>query len=223
MTQSDERKKLFAEARAELQARHLANSDAFDKAVLALSTVFLGLSLGFVKDFIPLHLAQWQWILVFSWAALAGSVILTVISFFVGQVAALTQLDHARQYYLEEKDEFLHKANRAAKAAECIDRLSGAFFVLAIIATVAFAVVNLEGANMASKNKFTQDLTVKPTQDPLVKAAKPLPLTPASTQVPTGTGPASKPAGGAGNQGTSSSGSPAGNQGGGSPPAKAKQ
>jgi len=180
VTQSEERKKLFAEARAELQARHLANSDAFDKAVLALSTVFLGLSIGFLKDFIPLHLAQWQGVLVFSWLALVASVVLTVVSFFLGQQAALTQLEYAQQYYLEEKDEYLTKKNPQAIAAEWVDRVSAGAFVLAVVATVLFVVVNLEGAGMVSRNKAIQDATQ-------TRAAKPLPLTPVSSSQPTGT------------------------------------
>ncbi len=60
---SDGRKKLFAELKGELFKRQLSNSDNFDKAVLAYSSAGLALSLGFLKDFVPIAKASYTCLL----------------------------------------------------------------------------------------------------------------------------------------------------------------
>ena len=64
--------KLLAETRADLLKRQLSNSENYDKAVISLSTAFLGLSLAFLKDLVPIQRAEWLWLLYGSWLALAG-------------------------------------------------------------------------------------------------------------------------------------------------------
>lgn len=172
MTKDEARRKQFAEARAEIQACYLANAQAFDKAILALASTFLALSIGFIKDFVPLHLAVFLELLVFSWAALAGSILFTMGSFLLGQKSALTQLDYAEQYYLNEKSEYLNKRNRATRYAKRIDILSATLFGLAVVATIAFAILNLEGAKTVARQKH-------PAQGAFGKSMTPLPLAPA--------------------------------------------
>lgn len=173
MTDDEVRRRQFAEARAEIQECHVANAQAFDKAILTLSSAFLALSIGFVQDFVPLNLAVYLWLLVVSWIALTGSILFTMVSFLLGQKAALIQLEHAVQYYLNEKSEYLNKPNRATQAAKCTDRVSAVLFGLAVVATLAFVLLNLEGAKTVAKQKQQVSGTV------LEKSMTPLPLTPA--------------------------------------------
>ena len=58
-----EKLKLLAETRADLLKRQLSNSENYDKAVISLSTAFLGFSLAFLKDLVPIHRAEWFWLL----------------------------------------------------------------------------------------------------------------------------------------------------------------
>jgi hypothetical protein len=48
-----EKRRLLAETRADLLKRQLSNAENYDKAVLSLSTAFLGFSLAFLKDLAP--------------------------------------------------------------------------------------------------------------------------------------------------------------------------
>ena len=58
-----EKRRLLTETRADLLKRQLSNSESHDRAVLSLSTVFLGFSLAFLKDFAPIHDRVWLYVL----------------------------------------------------------------------------------------------------------------------------------------------------------------
>ena len=52
--------KLYAEYRGRLEVRLQAAYDQFDKAILTLSGGALALSIGFIKDVVPLKQAAWK-------------------------------------------------------------------------------------------------------------------------------------------------------------------
>ena len=81
-----EKRRLLAETRADLLKRQLSNAENYDKAVLSLSTAFLGFSLAFLKDLAPIHLAEWRCFLYGSWMALGGSVLCTIVGSCVATV-----------------------------------------------------------------------------------------------------------------------------------------
>lgn len=61
------KQRLLAETRADLFKRQLSNAENYDKAILSLSTAFLGLSFAFMKDHVPAHQAEWLYLLYGSW------------------------------------------------------------------------------------------------------------------------------------------------------------
>lgn len=61
------RRELYANTRRDLLDRQLSNSEKFDNAILTLSTGALAISLAFIKDIVPLKLAQNLWLLKASW------------------------------------------------------------------------------------------------------------------------------------------------------------
>ena len=52
------RHKLFKETYDELVKKQISNSENFDRSILTLSTSGLGISLAFIKDFVPLATAR---------------------------------------------------------------------------------------------------------------------------------------------------------------------
>ena len=128
-----EKRRLLAETRADLLKRQLSNAENYDKAVLSLSTAFLGFSLAFVKDIVSIRQAQWLYFLYGSWWALAASVICTIVSFWVSQYALDVQLGKSEDYYLRDDDSALQKT-RSAKITDWVNYASGSLFILGGIA-----------------------------------------------------------------------------------------
>ena len=51
-------KKYFKELNREIYTRERSNTENYDKAILSLSSAGLGFSLAFIKNIVPLNLAQ---------------------------------------------------------------------------------------------------------------------------------------------------------------------
>ncbi len=139
----EERKTLHASTRQDLLTRNLSNSEKYDSAILTLSTGILGLSLAFIKDVVPLNTAELVHLLKASWWLFGASIISTVTSFSVSQIAIKRQLDYADKYYREGKTEYLEKKNVPALITEYVNYISGILFIAGILATVVFVSVNV--------------------------------------------------------------------------------
>lgn len=168
-----EKRWLLAEARADLLKRQLSNSENYDKAVLSLSTAFLGFSLAFIKDIVPVQWADWLGILYFSWFALAGAILATIVSFWLSQRGIDVQLKKAEDYYLRDDLGALTKGGMA-KATDWANGTSGVLFLLGVSLTTAFVVLNFERSmKMSYERKITQDGAPIPRMQevPLTKGA----------------------------------------------------
>jgi hypothetical protein len=80
----------------------LSNSEKFDNAILTLSTGALAISLAFIKDIVPLEIAQNLWLLKASWWLFGFSIISTLVSFAASQLGISRQLKYAEEYYLNK-------------------------------------------------------------------------------------------------------------------------
>lgn len=158
-----EKRKLLAETRADLLKRQLSNAENYDKAILSLSVAFLGLSLTFLKDFVPVHLANWPLLLYASWWLFALAVLATLSSYLVSQWAVNEQLRRAEEYYLHDKVDALERS-MVARATDWLNVASGLVFVLGIVLTTVFVTANVEGASRMATEK-------KPDQIPLTEGA----------------------------------------------------
>lgn len=151
-----EKRRLLAETRADLLKRQLSNSENYDKAVLSLSTAFLGFSLAFLKDLVPVQRAEYLILLYGSWIALAAAVLATIISFWVSQRALDIQLKKAEDYYLRDDQAALTKSG-TAKATEWVNAASGVLFILGLSLTTAFVILNFQkGLPMSNDKKGEQ-------------------------------------------------------------------
>jgi hypothetical protein len=151
---AEERRKLHAELKAELFKRQLSNSDNFDKAILTYSSAGLALSLGFLKDFVPVTRADASWLLFMSWALFVIAVVLTLLSFISSQLGISKQLRLNERYYLKMDDTALSDSNLFAKCTDWLGYIAGTAFVMAIACSTIFVSINLERAvTMADQNQ----------------------------------------------------------------------
>lgn len=145
--------KMFADLKAELFKRELSNAENFDKAILAYSTGALGVSLAFLKDFIPITKAVHAWLLYGSWSLFVVSIIATTLSYVTSQLGISRQQEINEAYYLDGKEEALRERNFWAVFTEWLNFLSGLIFICGIIFTTLFVALNLERAAMAKDTK----------------------------------------------------------------------
>lgn len=147
------RLELLGKFRDDVLRRQLSNTENFDKAVLSLSTAFLGFSLAFLKDFTPFKEAVLAPLLPISWALFGLSIVATITSFFASQRGLAIQLEYAERYYLAGEESYLTKSNPAAAWTDRINYASAVSFVFAVIVTIVFTSANLaSGGNMSEKN-----------------------------------------------------------------------
>lgn len=144
MDSKEEYKKMHASFRDYLLKSQISNSENFDKSILSLSSAALGLSLAFIKDIVKLQNVQAVLLLKLSWILFTVAIISTVISFATSQKSITLQLDYAEKYYLEEKFEYLTKKNSWKNITILLNSISGVIFVLAIILTVIFVILNMQ-------------------------------------------------------------------------------
>ena len=132
--------RLFCE---EINKRMLSNSEAFDKAILSLSSAGLGISLTFFRFVVPANQAVSIEFLERSWYLFLGAIVSTLVSFAVSQQAQKKEIEHAEKYYLEDLEEYSNKNNPAANLTEALNILSGILFIFALINIVSFVTKNI--------------------------------------------------------------------------------
>ena len=143
---SETRQRLFEQTKAELNAQQLANATSFDTAVLTLSSAFLALSVTFIKDVVsPIATANWLPLLYVSWFSFCGAIISTVCSFTIGQHGYKTLRDAAERYYIKGERSAFSVSVVISRRIECANILSGALFVIGVIAVLFFVFLNFLG------------------------------------------------------------------------------
>jgi hypothetical protein len=210
-TDKRQRQDLYGETRRDLLTRQLSNSERYDGAILTLSTGALGISLTFIKDIVSVSEAKCLAILMASWWLFGLAIISTVISFLVSQAGINVQLEYAKQYYLDGKDEYLTKTNRPAKATDVINYISGLLFVIGVLLTILFVSANLGGtASMTEDRKSNVPLkegapvpNMQPIQGGTEKKGAPIPN---MQPLPSGQNQTSGGAGSGGQSGSTTSG-----------------
>ena len=152
-TDDGKRERLYSETRNDLLTRQLSNSEKLDGAILTLSTAALGVSIAFIDNVVPLEKAQNIILLKISWCLFGLSVVSTLISFIASQIGIKTQLIYAEKYYLNKKQEYLTKPNKAAKLTDFLNYSSATLFILALLFTILFVILNLGDSQIMTKKE----------------------------------------------------------------------
>lgn len=140
---NSENKRLFEEYRKELFERQRSNTKEYDKSILTLSVAFLGLSLAVIKDVVHIEGAKNVWCLYCSWILVCVAIVFAIVSFVVSQSAIEKQLDYAKHYYIDNRDEYIGKKSWQERVLKMLNRGSGVVFIAAVLLITYFVALNI--------------------------------------------------------------------------------
>jgi hypothetical protein len=192
---TEEVKKLHTDFVTEIHRRELSSSENFDKSVLTFSSGGLALSVGFLKDFVPIQIASLPWTLYVSWGLFTLATCSTMGSFLVSSRALAEQKKLAYSFYIERDEEAFNRINGWNLATQVLNYFSGGAFLLAMILTVVFISINLEKGN--AMKQFTDNLNPtlhQATQSGLLQKGLTVPTMQQVQKPVQATVPASQPA-----------------------------
>lgn len=174
-----ERQRLYERTRDELAATARSISELYDRALLTLSSAFLGGSLAFIGQVVDLPTANAKWLLYLAWLLFAVTIVSTLVSFIYGLHTLQPLRDAAERYYIKQDQE-------AWKVSEQVQRVilryvvaCGISFFLGIIFLSAFVVTNLaketamSQKQKSSSHKLEKTIPVATFQKPASPASAP--------------------------------------------------
>jgi hypothetical protein len=161
------RRNLFKAHQEQAWSDRQSSSDEYDKAVIAISSGGLVLSVAFIEKVAPLQTALATTWLTASWIAFVVSIFCVVLSFRLSILATDRHVEHLQQYYLNNHPEYLNKSNPFAKAVELFNWASGLCLVFAMAATVVFACHNIKTEKSVSENKGSTPVNLQEGRTPV--------------------------------------------------------
>lgn len=198
---TEEIKKIHADFVAEIRKRELSSSENFDKSILTFSSAGLALSVGFLKDFIPIQLACAGWALYASWVLFTVATCSTMASFLASSKALSEHESFGYRYYMEGDENAFSQKSHWNGITVRLNYLSGASFLIAMILTVFFISMNLEKGSLLkmSSQRTTDGITAPSLQSrpgPLQRGitAPPLQKIPSAPASSPASSPAAAPA-----------------------------
>lgn len=138
-----EARRLLAELRREILARELSNTQAYDKAVLTLSSATLAFSLSATNALFSMEEMRASYLLVIGWLLLATSISVSLSSFLVSNRALSAHLQHAEAYYLENDEASFNRSTLYDSVNRWANRVVGLALVISIFLIVAFFTLNI--------------------------------------------------------------------------------
>lgn len=160
---NDDINKLYAAFKVENEKRQVSSSENLDKSILTYSSWALGLSITFIKDFIPITVAKNSCYLYWSWYLFAAAIAITTVSFLISYKGLELSDEYAKKYFFDENDYYISKPNLYNTIVRKSNVFCTIIFLLALVFTIIFVSSNLETAAILKENeKMTKD--TKPTK-----------------------------------------------------------
>ena len=100
----EERKRLYERTRDGLDASGRSMSESYDRALLTLSSAFLGGSLALTNQVVELKTAVAKPMLYLAWAFFALTIVLTLSSFVYGLWTLPSLRKAAERYYMKDEE-----------------------------------------------------------------------------------------------------------------------
>lgn len=139
-----DRQESFKQIYEHLLSLRQSSLEKSDELIIALSSTFLALSVGFVKEIVPLERSILMPVLVVSWVCLFTATAVNFFSHSVARHAIENQIECARLYYLEGRSKYLKpEINRATRATESYNRWAASLLGLGLVLTLVFVSVNV--------------------------------------------------------------------------------
>lgn len=153
MDSSPSREELYQKTREELLKRQLSNNENFDRSILTLSSAALALSVTFMRGGSTHH---YFYLLILAWVGFVSSIVVTICSCLFSQVGISRQLELAKEYYRENKEESLTAKNWCAELTDWSAYISASAFVTGIVLLLVYfsnnLPINTKGQSMATEN-----------------------------------------------------------------------
>lgn len=134
-----------------------SGQEQYDKYLLTLSSGGLAISLMMLKEVFGKAPLACPTILICSWALFCLCIILTIISFLTSQKCLRRLLERYEESIMTGDYTELRKTDPLEKLTNCLNYLSGVFFLFAIVTTVIFASINIKRGVLMS-NEPVMDL-----------------------------------------------------------------
>jgi hypothetical protein len=145
-----ERREAYEKYREELLKRQLSNDEAYDKAILSLSSAGLAITLTLYDKILPEEGAELLCLLYASWIFFALAIISTIASFQISQKGLSIQETIAEKYYIDKDEQAFDEKNWAANLTSKINIISGVAFILAILSFVSLGIFNFNQQQYAN-------------------------------------------------------------------------
>jgi hypothetical protein len=141
--------------RDDANAREKSNVEAYDRAVLTLSTASLGVSLTFIKDVVEPSAAILLPVLYTSWAMLTATVLITLISFLEALRSIRASSHAAPRYFMEGDDSAADIPQRFRNRMWRLTVASAFLFIGGLVSLALFVGTNIhhEATTMSKENR----------------------------------------------------------------------
>jgi hypothetical protein len=186
-----ERQRLYERAREEQQTTSRLAAQAYDKALLTLSSAFLGGSLAFTGQVVDLASASSKALLYWAWIFFVVTIVLTLASFVYSLFRQEPLTRAAERYYRENDQDAWKVSERVHKVVLGFSVAYGLTFLTAVLLLVGFISTNLAKGEpkMLKKtiNAEWEEKSIPPGTFQPVAPVAPAPETP--TQAPSAPAP----------------------------------
>ena len=152
-----ERLRLYERTRDELVASTRSNSASYDRALLTLSSAFLGGSLAFVGQVVDFDSASLKCALYVAWALFVVTILITITSFIYGLLKFQPLLDAAERYYLQQNKEAWKTSLTVQRAVNRYIIASGISFILGAGLLTTFIARNIPRAIPMTQNSGSSE------------------------------------------------------------------
>lgn len=139
-----ERQRLFERTREELLATMRAAAQAYDKALLTLSSAFLGGSLAFMNQVVDMATTPSKRLLYWALIFLVVTIVLTLVSFLLSLFAHEPLVRAAKRYYANDDQAAFKVSERVQKMVLTFSVLYGLTFLVGVSLLVFFVTSNLK-------------------------------------------------------------------------------
>jgi hypothetical protein len=180
-----ERSRLLERTLDKIDASVRSIAESYDRALLTLSSAFLGGSLGLTNQVVDLAAVDHRWALYSAWVCFAVTIVLTLYSFVYCMDTAQPLRDAAGRFYMKQDTAAWNKSAERDRWVLRLSKAQGFFFTAGIVILGVFIAINISEGNVAESPKVVhRGIPVGSFQQP---AVKPQPASNVSQQVQTET------------------------------------
>lgn len=152
-----ERQRLYEKTREESLTATRLSAQTYDRALLTLSSAFLGGSLGFTNRVVHMPTAECKALLYWAWGLFVLTIVLTLASFLFTLFMHEPLVRAAEHYYRDNDQNAWKVSGLVHKGVLAFSVVYGVTFLIAVSLLVGFIGINLaKGARDVAENQQYQ-------------------------------------------------------------------